>query len=234
MLGTHARMAIGAAVAAVAAMGLAGAAQASQVDNLPVFAPNYIFPDGAEGFSLTTSGGPIDPEVIVGFNPQPDPPGDGDRGVTIALFNPFDPVVTSPSVGGSFSFLIGLLIPGDGSVLPLPAAPNADGRTGESFTLDGHTVDIGLLFGPAVVDPGSWVAFNPQPDPPGDVASAAFDFSSHGDPFMGFNISVDGTPLDFTLNGGVPEPATWGLMLLGFGGLGAMLRARRRTAVAAA
>jgi hypothetical protein len=27
--------------------------------------------------------------------------------------------------------------------------------------------------------------------------------------------------------GGVPEPATWGLMLLGFGGLGAMLRNRR-------
>ena len=32
-------------------------------------------------------------------------------------------------------------------------------------------------------------------------------------------------------NGGVPEPATWGLMLMGFGGLGAMLR-RRRVALA--
>jgi hypothetical protein len=33
--------------------------------------------------------------------------------------------------------------------------------------------------------------------------------------------------------GGVPEPATWGLMLLGFGGMGAMLRNRRRVAATA-
>jgi hypothetical protein len=30
-------------------------------------------------------------------------------------------------------------------------------------------------------------------------------------------------------SGGVPEPATWAMMLLGFGGLGAAMRARRRT-----
>lgn len=33
---------------------------------------------------------------------------------------------------------------------------------------------------------------------------------------------------------GVPEPATWTTMLLGFGGLGAVLRSRRRTAAVAA
>ena len=27
--------------------------------------------------------------------------------------------------------------------------------------------------------------------------------------------------------GGVPEPATWGLMIMGFGGIGAMLRRRQ-------
>jgi len=34
-------------------------------------------------------------------------------------------------------------------------------------------------------------------------------------------------------NGGVPEPASWALMLTGFGGLGAMMRRRRAAAVAA-
>jgi hypothetical protein len=32
---------------------------------------------------------------------------------------------------------------------------------------------------------------------------------------------------------GVPEPATWGLMILGFAGLGAMLRRQRAAATAA-
>ena len=36
-----------------------------------------------------------------------------------------------------------------------------------------------------------------------------------------------------TISGAVPEPATWGLMLMGFGGLGAMLRRRRSRGVLA-
>ncbi len=40
---------------------------------------------------------------------------------------------------------------------------------------------------------------------------------------------------DFTTtSGGVPEPAAWGLMILGFGATGAMLRRRRTAAIAAA
>lgn len=40
------------------------------------------------------------------------------------------------------------------------------------------------------------------------------------------NVSLDGTA-------GVPEPTSWALMLTGFAGLGAMLRSRRRVALAA-
>ena len=36
-----------------------------------------------------------------------------------------------------------------------------------------------------------------------------------------------------TTPGGVPEPATWGMMLLGFFGLGGMVRAKRRTVAVA-
>jgi hypothetical protein len=35
-------------------------------------------------------------------------------------------------------------------------------------------------------------------------------------------------------NGAVPEPGTWALMIMGFGGAGAMLRSRRRSVAAAA
>lgn len=36
---------------------------------------NYVFPDGSGGFALTSRGGVVNPGVLVGFNPQPDPPG---------------------------------------------------------------------------------------------------------------------------------------------------------------
>ena len=54
----------------------------------------------------------------------------------------------------------------------------------------------------------------------------------------GFSSSASGPAGDFVVDrayivagdvtGGIPEPATWGLMLLGFGGAGAALRASRR------
>lgn len=44
---------------------------------------------------------------------------------------------------------------------------------------------------------------------------------------------VGGLPagLGVRLDGAVPEAATWGLMLLGFGGVGAVMRSSRRTSV---
>ncbi len=46
-------------------------------------------------------------------------------------------------------------------------------------------------------------------------------------------LQIDGTPVGGgTGVGGIPEPTTWAMMLLGFGGLGAMLRRRRSLAFA--
>ena len=48
-------------------------------------------------------------------------------------------------------------------------------------------------------------------------------------------VEGNGSPsvLTFDAPGGVPEPATWAMMLAGFGGMGALLRSRRRIAAAA-
>jgi len=44
----------------------------------------------------------------------------------------------------------------------------------------------------------------------------------------GGSAATYGGTVSFVLAGGVPEPATWALMIFGFGGAGALLRAQRR------
>jgi len=59
--------------------------------------------------------------------------------------------------------------------------------------------------------------------------SQTLSFLSVGTPFGLPPIAVlDGVSLT-----AVPEPTTWAMMLLGFGGIGAMIRRRRQTLVAA-
>jgi len=51
-------------------------------------------------------------------------------------------------------------------------------------------------------------------------------------PFGNIGDTIDGLAFlgEASQGGSVPEPATWGLMLVGFGGLGVAFRSRRRTA----
>jgi hypothetical protein len=63
---------------------------------------------------------------------------------------------------------------------------------------------------------------------------AANDFNGHPINFAVDVVRGDGITavVGGGLGGAVPEPATWGLMILGFGGAGAALRSRRRKAAA--
>jgi len=215
------------AAAGLAAAGLAfttaGPAQAADGS----VRPNYTFPSGSPGFALVSHGGVINPGVLVGFNPQPEPPG---KGLTLLdLSDPFAPTFFNPTVGDSYNLIFAITGLGDATI-PLPGAPTSDGVTGFTQRIGGHVLDVAMIFGPGPVDPASWVSFNPQPDPPGDWFGASIQFA--GDPYITYHFRLDGDPLSFFL-AVVPEPASWLLMIAGFGLTGARLRACGRRGVAA-
>jgi hypothetical protein len=74
---------------------------------------------------------------------------------------------------------------------------------------------------------GSLAAISPS-------ANAGFFFDQAPGQFADY---ANFQPTEFSsisISSGAPEPAGWAMMLLGFGGLGAMLRSRRRAALATA
>ena len=58
-------------------------------------------------------------------------------------------------------------------------------------------------------------------------------YTGAGDPFPG-SAYFDNLKVGSLSGGGVPEPASWAMMLLGFGGIGALIRNRRRAVALAA
>jgi hypothetical protein len=199
-------------LAYLTSLGATGAARALEVA------------DPVKYFALDSSGGELNPGVIVGFNPQPDPPGFP----TLDLTDPFAPTLVQPAGPTPFDFVMsftGLA----GVLLPAVQMPNTDGVTTFTFEYGGHAFDVALNFsGPGgVVD---WVSFVPQPDPPGVWFAEAVTFAGVGDPMMSFRMSEDGTSLRFVA---APELSTWALIGIGFAALGA-LRCRRAKASLAA
>ncbi len=188
-----------------AAIFLPSLAQAASVVTTPL--PTHLF-------QFTTTGGLSNPGVILGFNPQPEPPG-LPYGGTLDMSHPTAPSLLLPPALGSYSVLIGLLIPGNPvrAMDPQPA-PNSDGNTGFEVTFgDGSVFKIDLHIDGLI---GDWASLNPQPLPPGFSALGTSFYGFTGDPMATISIfelvpNGDPLPLFFSL---VPEPASMALLTL--------------------
>ena len=142
----------------------------------------------------------------------------------------------SPSNGGSPLF--------NG---PFGVASNVNqyGNTGylNSADIAAHSGTIGGLNGggqatAAYWAPGQYAAGAGALVVVGDVDMVANYYSSPYSPNTNANGTFGLNTIAYAINGapvgGVPEPATWGLMIAGFGGVGAVLRRRRPSVIATA
>jgi PEP-CTERM motif len=200
--------------------------------NAAVLLPAYTFPDGSPGFEFRTSGGFTNPGVLVGFNPQPDPPGVPVL-PTADLRDPTSPVFDQDARAATYLVTVSLLLPGTPSLL-LPAVQEADGSVrvtcdgSVAKACDGSVFKLSLAF--AADNVTSWTlppyteGFNPS--------GVYFQYLAtfRGEPAFALSITDGGNPLTFSP---VPEPATWGLMAVGFVSLGAFAMRRRAKAEAA-
>jgi len=185
----------------------------------PLGAPAVIIPyNSPAGYPNGAFGEPIPPDNSA--SPSPDPVGDN------AAYFVAD--AASESLSQSVFLDVGQYTIGFSVYVPFNGFNNSGNATFTgtvagvnlaNFTVDGST-------------PGVWMHF-------AGVANIAvagnYDtaFSYLSGPAPAGDFVVDRAYIvagDVT--GGIPEPTTWALMILGFGGAGASLRMRRRTALA--
>jgi len=166
--------------------------------------------------------------------------GGGNLGIT---FGPDSLAIIEESAGGTGNFsnppsgvTVAFFLSGPGDVMDVPAGFNtgfsffyADqvGFTGSVTVwsgLDGTGTELASLSLPSTPDPYNvWVPIGVTFS--GKAESAVFGGSAN---YIGF----DNITLGSATPGGVPEPATWAMMLLGFSGLGLLIHRRSKARLA--
>lgn len=147
------------------------------------------------------------------------------QGDTINATITLDQAFTIPASVQATTFTFFLF----GSAFP-PINTGATGTT--DFFLGGGQGPHGATITTTCCQLATTVGFVPP-----DNGAITFDkvVSSFTIDTLGQPVTLDGSAISYTLFSpiaGVPEPASWTLLLVGFGGLGATLRSKRRLAAA--
>lgn len=189
--------------------------------------------DWSKTFAFQAAGGLENPAFLVGFNPQPEPPGDPD--ITVDMSDPKQPklVLTGhppdPIINLSLAPYGGLMSRRstvvNGNQFEVGLTNGAIHRVVFDVTSSaGLQIDPGSIVGfnpqPEPPSPGSIVGFNPQPEPPSPGAAMGFEFAMPGGGGGAFAPAADtdtitlafqvidegGDPIDLFYAGGVGVP----------------------------
>lgn len=181
-----------------------------------------------KAFELSSVGGVLNPGVLVGFNPQPEPP----RRITrLDLFDSSEPTLVLEDQANQngelqiFDVFLALNLRTLEFEYDDPEIMDVGGSVRTRASAAGAVLfeiifDISSSSG-GLLDPASLVGFDPQPEPPAGFLGAfgmSFGISSLSDAIVSLRIlDAEGSELSFTqVPEQVPAPGTLGLIGLGF------------------